>query len=140
MSAALAVVLLCALSWASVCDLSCQLPALAGHGCCAGKANAVPAPVAVAGSSDCHGMAGMTSHSVEAELHAPLQAGTMPCERNIAVASSESVDHSHNRVGLVAMLIEPLVAGFHQPATIGRRESPPQGTAGFRPLLVSLRV
>ncbi len=136
-SGALAALLLCVLSWASVCDLSCQLPALAGHGCCASKSPAVA--VVVAQSGACHGMAAMTHQAATAVVHAPLRAGTMPCERNVSVASFDGSDHSFDSAGLV--VVTKVVDGsLFLPVATLHRETPPPPASGFHPLFVSLRV
>jgi hypothetical protein len=145
MSGALAALLLCVLSLASVCDLSCQLPALAGLGCCVDKAAAVA--VVKTQSSECHDMAGMpttASSSVDASLHALSQTGMVPCERDVAdvtaVTSIDRNDHSLDRTGLVAAIANVSVTSLHQPVMTLRGVTPPLGASGFRPLLVSLRV
>lgn len=148
-SGVLAAMLLCVLSWASACDLSCQLPWLAGQGCCAGKAPASPVNVQVkAQDSDCHDMAGMSasksasmmaSSSADASLHASTQTGTMPCEQTVSVAAVDS-DHSFDGAGFVAVTVDAAVAVVYQSETTLHRALAPPGASGFRPLLVSLRV
>lgn len=137
-SGALAVLLLCVLSWASVCDLSCQLPDFAGHGCCASKSPSAAAVVAQ--SSECHGMAAMTPQAANAAIHAPLHAGTMPCEQNVSAASVDGNDHSFDSAGLIATAAKVVAGNLHLPIATLHRETPPLRASGFHPLFVSLRV
>lgn len=137
MSGALATLLLCVLSWASVCDLSCQLPALAGHGCCPDKTSAVV--VMKSNGSECHDMAVMATSST-AGVHASQQAGLMPCDQNVSVAAVDRSDHSFDSASVVAVTRDAHAIGFQQPETMLHRSAPSPSTTGLRPLLVCLRV
>jgi hypothetical protein len=137
MSGALAALLLCVLSWASVCDLSCQLPALAGHGCCPDKTSAI----AVVKSSDsgCHDMAGMATPSGTG-VHASQQAGTMPCDQNVSIAAVDRSDHSFDSASVVAVTRDAYVIALQQSESMLHRSASSPSTTGLRPLLVCLRV
>jgi hypothetical protein len=137
MSTALAALLLCVMSWASVCDLSCQLPALAGHGCCPGKTSA--AAVVKSGGSDCHDMADMATPG-SIGIHASQQVGTMPCDQNISVAAVGRSDHSFDRASIVAAIRGAYTNDLQQPRSMLQIAAPSSGTTELRPLLVCLRV